>query len=160
MKAQTIIFPGLIVAATALLGCQTAPFSLTLNQTGSLQVTVQGAQRATQAKLSEIDHINIQVVTKDATESQTVNASALSGNAAAVTFVALKPCTATLSVEALSATESIGIATASALIQPLQITNATINLTLNPTYIPTGNLDLGIAIQEGPVVRVTPMPEG
>lgn len=160
MKAQ-IILPSLIVASAALMGCQTAPFSLNFNQTGSLQVTVQGAQRTTQAKLSEIAHLNIQVVTQDATESQTVNAAALvGGNSAAVTFVALKPCTATVSVEAFSATESIGSATASALIQPLQITNATINLTLIPTYIQTGNLNLGISIQEGTVVRVTPAPEG
>lgn len=161
MKARQYILSGLIIAAAALLGCQVSPFG-TLNslQTGEVRVNINGANRTTQAVLADIHHLTVGVQTIDGLATKSILASALTNSnaSASTSFGSLKPCTATVSVEAFSATGSIGLATASAVVAPLQITDVNLHLTLAPNYDLRGNIYMGIDIQDGPTVIQEPTP--
>lgn len=156
MKAQHLIIPGLLLAS--LLGCQATSHLVTAFtlQTGSMRVrlTQNTPTRSTQARVGDIDHIVVGVETVDAVATQSV----AGGASAELVFRTLKPCTATVSVEAFSATESIGLASATASVEPLQITDVNINLTLSDNYDNRGNINLGINVNDGPDVIVTPVP--
>lgn len=158
MKTRYFLSSFLLVAASAMLGCQVSPMSLLL-QDGGLEVTVKGAERTVQARLSDIDHLIVGIETPTTIATQSIAGQAVvSGNASA-TFQSLKPADATLSVEAFSTTGSIGLATASTTIEALKIKHVNVSLTLAPNYDYRGNVDLGISIAQGPDVVVTPTPE-
>lgn len=150
----------LVLAAIALWGCQLSPVSLLGEQTCSLNVHIRKIDpRSVQAWMSDVDHLIVGLTTADTTATKSILAAAISNGSATITFDTLKPGTASLSVEAFSATESIGVATASAQIKPLEITDVNINLILAPNYDNRGNIDLGLGLQDGPVVIVTPTPK-
>lgn len=160
MKRRYFVYSTLMVGAAALLGCQVSPASLQGEQKGSMSVHIRKLdQRTVQARLNDVDHLIIGLQTADTTATKSIAAQEISNGSATTTFDTLKPGTASLSVEAFSATESIGLATASAQIKPLEITDVDINLILAPNYDNRGNIDLGIGLQDGPVVIVTPTPK-
>lgn len=149
----------LLVAATALLGCQVSPSTLNLDlQNGTLRVAVR-SPRSVQAYLADIDHLIVGIQTPFTTATQSIAAQAINNGSASATFESLKPGDATVSVEAFSATGSIGLATASATIEPLKIKDVDLPLTLAPNYDYRGNVALGVTVQDGPDIVVTPTPE-
>lgn len=159
MRIRHAITGLLLVAATALLGCQVSPSTLNLGlQNGTLRVAVR-SPRSVQAYLADIDHLIVGVETAFATATQSITAQAINNGSASATFESLKPGDATVSVEAFSATGSIGVATASATIEPLKIKDVDLPLTLAPNYDYRGNVALGVTVQDGPDIVVTPPPE-
>lgn len=158
MKARYLVQSALLATALALLGCQVSPMSI-LAQDGGLRITVQGAERTVQARLADIDHLIVGIQTPFTTATQSISGQAVHNGSASATFQSLKPGVATLSVEAYSATGSIGVATASTTIEALKIKHVSVELTLAPNYDYRGNVDLGISVGQGPDVVVTPTPE-
>lgn len=160
MRTRHGLIALLLVASTAILGCHVSPLSLQGEQKGCLNVHIRKIdQRTVQAWITDVDHLIVGLNTADVTATKSISAQAISNGTASTTFDTLKPGTASLSVEAFSTAGSIGLATASALIKPLEITDVNINVILAPNYDNRGNIDLGIGLQDGPVVIVTPTPK-
>lgn len=145
MKPSVLISPALLLLAGCLAGClapQLQKTELSLAGRGGLWVAVSGNFR-TQATLADVDHLVIGLQTVDATASRTLASGSLTnGNASAsVSFETLKPCTATVSVEAFDqASSSIGFASASVAVQAAKITHLTMSLQIGAGTIETGNL--------------------
>lgn len=161
MKARQYILSGLLLAAAALFGCQVSSFGTFGSlQTGEVRVNINSANRTTQAVLADIHHLVVGVESLDGLATKSILASALTNNnaSASTSFGSIRPCTATVSVEAFSATESIGLATASAVVNAMQITDVNLRLILAPNYDKRGNIYMGIDIQDGPTVIQEPSP--
>lgn len=156
MKRRYALILGL--SLVSLMGCQVTSHLITSFslQTGAMRVRINQnlPARATQARVGDIAQLIVGVETVDGLATQSIAGNSYSE----VVFRTLKPCTATVSVEAFSATESIGLASATASVEPLQITDVSINLTLSDNYDNRGNINLGINVNDGPDVIVTPAP--
>lgn len=144
MKPRLLTSLALLLLPCCLSGCLTPQFQQTSFQlgTGDVRVTVGGFEKRVQATPADLDHLVIGLQTIDATANRTLGSSDLiNGTSGSVTFEALKPCTATVSVEAFdSASTSIGLATASVEVQPAKITHLAMSLQIGAGTIETGNL--------------------
>lgn len=164
MKRLSFLIPALLTLFGMLLfGCSLGqiPVDILSLGKGSLQVQVSGLpERATQATLEDIDHIQISVESgKSAMMSQTLTQADLTNNNASAShlFSPLWPGTATVSVSVYNAASaSIGAVTATASVTANQRTLVNLSLKLNPTDILMGYLSVVGTILPSPTP--TPIP--
>ncbi|MGE5708011.1 MAG: hypothetical protein ACM3YO_06735 [Bacteroidota bacterium] len=150
-----------------LFGCTQGPGSFLGTGKGSVELRIAGLpQRTTQATLSDVDHIKVDLQTaKNATSKTLAHADLFNGNPAVpVVFRDLWPGAATISVTVYNASNAtIGATTANATVISNQVTPVNLSLKLNPTDILAGNLTVVGSILPGatptPTADPTPTPD-
>lgn len=156
---------------SALVGPQ-ADLTLGAQAKGSLAVWLRrlDAARQTQARVSDVDHVEILIKVGEATQAQSLSREDLHrhfSDAArgAVTFDGLPPGTGTAVMTAFDASGNrLGSSTVPVTVKPNQKNNLFLNLRLDPTYVDlTGqpnDLFLSVGIGDGPEIKgYGPQPE-
>lgn len=154
-------------------GCTMLPIQNTLkamdSSKGSLQISVTGASRSTQARLTDIDHVLFtlqSVKAADATKSLDFAQLTQGGASGSVTFRNLWPGNATISAtvygsnpirtQGMALLEPIGSATATATVVSGIITQVPLNIKMDNTQTQAGGLTINLGIQAGDE-KVLPM---
>lgn len=150
MKKRLFNAVALLLAAF-LLGCSFKPSLGSNKPSGSLDLKIKGAfsKFKTQYVLADISTISVRVQASDSSIQRHDFALAdLSGASASFQFNSLRTGQANVTAQIVaSASNQIGYATASAMIQADQTIPVTLTVQLDPTYILPGQIGVDLAVE-------------